>query len=249
MTSCLGISRRWPSRSCKTCATARRARSAARFAWAWAASLWCLAGCQPIETRFDILSFSNPKAPEVLTERFEPGAFSLDARNNLDIVFEIPMTQVAVPRAADGAATPTTSPDDETVPQTQGLEQLWMAQTVHIHVFWMARPGTTYAESSQTNASILYCLMMQDSAISYEGAGFVYVRRSRDGKTITGEVESASLVPVRTSNEPVDVFGPCQFRGTFVAREDRRQVVDVLRDIRVRLGRPLTPREVPVIVP
>jgi hypothetical protein len=195
-------------------------------------------GCRQIETRFDVLSFHNPDQPEQFTERFQVGSFSVDAQNNWDIVFEIPASRIEVQRPLYSTSSPASQPADEASRPVK-TETTPMSQYVHIQVFWRPLPGTTYAESSQTNASILYCLITGNDAISYEGAGFVYFTQSYDKQTITGQIESATLVPVRTVGEPVDLFGPCRLQGFFVAHQDRRRVVSILQRLRKSLGRPV----------
>jgi hypothetical protein len=203
-----------------------------------AALLAWTCGCREIETRFDVVSFKTPDNPEQYTERFSRGAFSIDAQNNWDIVFEIPSTRVELIRpAAPTSAAESQPADDQSGPLK--VETTFMSQVVHIRVFWRPRPGTTYAESSQTDASILYCLITGDSAISYEGAGFVYFTQSYDNQTITGQIESATLVPVRTVGEPIDLFGPCRLQGYFVAHQDRRRVVSIIQQLRKTLGSPV----------
>lgn len=197
-------------------------------------------GCRQIETRFDVLSFKNQNNPEQYTEHFAAGSFSIDAQNNWDIVFEIPPSRVELVRATPPTSSPDSQPADAPAPPMK-TETTMMSQFVHIRVFWRPLPGTTYAESSQTDASIVYCLITGDDAISYEGAGFVYFTQSYDKQTITGQVESATLVPVRMVGAPVDLFGPCRLQAYFVAHQDRRRVVSVLQQVRKSLGRPVAP--------
>jgi hypothetical protein len=171
-------------------------------------SLIILAGCSPVETRFEVLSFKDHADPKLYGERFPDGVFAETAHKNTTLVFEIhPEEQSADELAApqDGHAQP--------------------AQIVRVEVFWKPRPGTTHAERSQTNANIAYCLITGRDAVSYEGAGFVYCAPSRDGKTMTGRIESSILVPAHVVGEPNDLFGPCHLTGTFCARQDRKKVV------------------------
>jgi hypothetical protein len=192
-------------------------------------------GCRSTPTQFEILSFRRPQAPEHLSERFDPGCFALNAHGNCDIVFEIPPTLIDLGDPEPEASDETTEGADDTSPPPADRE-VWMSQTIHINVFWHPRPGKTHAESTQTDATILYSLMTGRDVITYEGAGFVYFKRSRDGMTIKGRIESSDLTPQRRVNWPHDVFGPCRIRGTFTARKDRRQVVSIMKKLRRRLG-------------
>jgi hypothetical protein len=199
-------------------------------------AIGAVCGCRQIETRFDVTSFKDPGNPEQFTERFPTGAFAVDAHHNWEIVFVIPGAPIEIsqsPKAEAPDAQPTDG--DDAAPRTRTVS---MSQYVQISVFWKPKPGTTYAESTQTNAGILYCLVTGGNAISYEGAGFVYFTPSYDRKTITGRIESSTLVPVRSTKEPVDLFGSCRVEGWFVAREDRGRVVEVRQTLRRVLGRP-----------
>ena len=182
-------------------------------------------GCAPRETRFEVLSFKSqirlggsPIQPDHYSERFPNGSFAVNAHRDFTFTFELE------PQARLDEQT-TSAPVEDT------------AQVIRIEVFWKARPGTTYAESSQTNANLSYCLISGRHAITYEGAGFVYFTRSFDGKTISGKIESGTLVPVHFSGEPNDLFGPCHLRGTFVAREDRRKVAAAQHKLERNKGR------------
>lgn len=202
--------------------------------------------CRKTETCFEVIAFADEDNPERISENFEPGSFAMDARGQWDIVFAISPTQAypsdmgsieTAPETSDGD-----SPDAAADVPEHGEEDLWWSQTIHIHLFWKPRPGRTYAESSQTNATIVYCIMTNYGIVKYEGAGFVYFKHSRDGKKITGKIESSTLYPSHFVGEPADVFGRCRLDGTFTALEDRRAVVEVQRKLRKRLGRPtMTP--------
>jgi hypothetical protein len=194
-------------------------------------------GCKNFETRFDITSFRESDSPERMTERFETGSYSLDAKHNWTIVFEIAPTWIderreAVATSQPGEENPTRKKTIYTDKDTR------MSQLIQLQIFWKPRPGTTYAESSQTNASITYCLITGGDAITYEGGGFIYFTESSRGRRIEGTIESATLYPVRYVGEPVDIFGPCHLRGTFAAVENRKHVVSVVQRMRKKLGPP-----------
>lgn len=223
----------------------RRIRAPARRRWrsrSWAAPLLIAAlgsaatlGCRSTPTRFEILSFRRPQAPERLSERFDPGSFAVNARGNWDIVFEIPPTLIVLGDPEIAARGETTEGAAAPSPPTADRE-VWMSQIILVNVFWRPRPGKTHAESTQTDATILYNLMTGGEVIAYEGAGFVYFKQSRDGMTIKGRIESSDLTPQRHVNRPDDLFGPCRIRGTFTARKDRKHVVSILKKLRRRLG-------------
>ncbi len=176
------------------------------------------AGCQPIETRFDVLSFKNARKPERFSQRFLNGAFMVNARRNYAIVFEL---------GGDDSKKSETDVSDA-VSDAEPSETP-MTQLIYIEVFWKPRPGTTYADPTQTNADVSYALVSGKDVVTYEGAGFVFFQTSRDSRTITGQLESATLVPARFVNDPKDLFGPSQMKGSFTAHEDRKRVTEVQR--------------------
>lgn len=200
----------------------------------------CSAGCRSLETRFDITAFGEPGKPEGFTEpRFEQGSFNVNARKNHVMVFEVPPEWISVEgeqAEVELTANETSGAED----QDPLPDEVLMSQIIQVEVFWRPLPGTTYAESTQTNANILYCLIRGESAISYEGAGFVYFEPSRDGKVIAGKIESAVLFPTRFAGDPIDLFGPCHLNGSFTAKKNKYDVVAVQHRLRKRLGPPTT---------
>ncbi|MFQ5425108.1 MAG: hypothetical protein ACE5F9_14170, partial [Phycisphaerae bacterium] len=189
-----------------------------------------LGGCaRRTTTCFDVVTFKDPERSDHFSQAFDPGAFAIDAQNRYDIVFE---RRDSV--SLSGEERPAGSNGDET-------SLVALSQFIHIRVFWRPRPGSTFAERTQTNANIVYGLRRGDDVISYEGAGFVYFTMSRDEKTITGAIESATLGPGRSAGRPGDYFGPCHLSGSFTAQADRHRVVSVLHEVVRRLGPPEAP--------
>ncbi len=119
---------------------------------------------------------------------------------------------------------------DDDIPMVE--EQVYIAQLLHIEMLWQPRPGKTYAERTQTDAGITYCLQRGGDRARYEGAGFVYFTLEDDGRTIVGEIESATLYPAGATDESVAVLGPCRIRGPFVATLSANGVMSVKRRIR-----------------
>ena len=162
-------------------------------------------GCKRTETQFEVVSFRSA-SPEIYREHFDDGYYCENADNKWTFVFDIKpvLVQAMGQPADDGAATsqPTSSP------ATRADEELWMSQVIEVEVFWRPRPGTSFAESSQTNANIVYSLTTGAGTITYEGAGFVYFSPSMDKKRMEGRIESATLYPARTVKEQPDLFGP-----------------------------------------
>jgi len=183
----------------------------------------CLAagwGCAPVETRFEIVAFHEGATARQLSERFDAGRYSRNAHRDLSIVFEVHDADMVETRPPGelGPLPPTT-------------------QIVTIQMFWEPRPGTTHAESSQTNATISYCLISGPDSIRYAGAGFVYLSKSQEGR-IEGRIESSALKVAQVVGQPRDLFGRCRIQGTFVATEDKQLVVAKLLRVRRLFGSP-----------
>ena len=170
-------------------------------------------GCAKAPNRFEILSFKDQSEQNLYAEHFPDGSFAVNAHKDTTIVFSIAPEQLNRSLAEP--------------PRADLESQAQPEQIVRVHVFWKPRPGTSYADSTQTDADIAYCLITGRNSISYEGAGFVYFTRSKDGKSMTGQIESSILVPAHVIGQPNDLFGPCHVKGHFTAREDRKTVVEV----------------------
>lgn len=178
------------------------------------------AGCKPVETRFEILAYHEGAPVRQLNERFEPGHFARNDHRDTTFVFE-------VHDADPGAGLPS----DDRGPQPP------ITQIVTLQIFWEPRPGTTHAESTQTNATISYCLLCGPDSIRYAGAGFVYLSEIGSDR-IEGRIESSSLKVAQVVGSPRDLFGRCRIMGTFVATEDKRQVVAKMLQVRRLFGAP-----------
>lgn len=135
---------------------------------------------------------------------------------------------------------PKLKPRDEPTARVQrGRVPVRMSQLVVIEVFWRAKPGTTFAESSQTNANIVYCLTTGRDSITYEGAGFVSFQESGRQGVLQGRIESAALYPARITGAPADLFGRCRLSGTFTARSNRAKTIALTQALRKRVGPPI----------
>jgi len=175
-------------------------------------SLFCVAlavGCGPRETRMNIVAFPDGQTIQNFSERFDTGAFNIDAHKNIILAFHLEDSDPGPPTCAPADAGPTPP----------------ISQTVIIEVFWQPRPGVTYVESTQTNATFSYCLQRGPDAIRYGGAGFVYLTKLTDDR-VEGRIESSSLTPAGQTGSPRDLFGRCRLTGTFQANHHPRQTVD-----------------------
>lgn len=193
--------------------------------------------CNSKPDHIEVLSFRNAEKPETFVENFPPGYFRMNSEKAYEIVLELEPRLLEVPPHEDDTSDATSQPAPP--------DLVWTSQLLHIRILWKPIPGKTYAESTQTNAAIVYCLVNGDNTISYEGAGFVFFKLSRDGDEMEGRIESSSLRPTRFGREPVDLFGPCRISGTFKAAEGSRKVANVRQRLRRLLGKPSTGIEGP----
>ncbi len=192
------------------------------------------AGCQSKGTQLEVTAFRSSSSPEIYREQFDAGYYCINADQSWTFIFEIKPVQVSTSQPGDDAAS------EPTAEAVSAGDVLWMSQIVEVEVFWRPQPGRSYAESSQTNANIVYGLTTGAGSITYEGAGFVSFSLSADKKRMQGRIESSTLYPARTVNAPPDLFGPCRMTGSFTAVEDRKHVVEKLREIRRRVGPPVS---------
>jgi hypothetical protein len=220
-------------------------------------------GCNRKPDGIEVLSFRNAEQQETFVENFPPGHFRINSEKTYEIILELEPKLLEVPAAAaeptdhselsgnessqsdTSNLSETDSPIETPASQPVPPDLVWTSQLLKIELLWKPIPGKTYAESSQTNATIIYCLVNGDNAISYEGAGFVFFKLSRDGKELEGRIESASLRPTRFQRDPVDLFGPCRISGDFTATEGAREVATVRQRLRRLLGKPSTGIEGP----
>ncbi len=209
-----------------------------RQAIVFAAILVCAGGCQSRNSSVEVYSLRSPNQPEVFTEAFSDGHFRLSSERTYEIVFKLDPQLLEVPH-------PETEPhaEGDDSPDPPPLDLVWTSQILRIQILWQPHPGKSYAESTQTNASITYCLVNGENAISYEGAGFVFFKLSRDGRTMKGRIESASLRPTRYRGSPFDLFGPCRLKGEFTATHGSREVASVRQRLRRLLGPPVISTE------
>ncbi|MCK6484354.1 MAG: hypothetical protein HUU22_00160 [Phycisphaerae bacterium] len=177
-------------------------------------------GCAPKENRIVVDALEDSARPRQFHERFDDAFFSFDGRDRWTIVLHSRR-----PAAADPA---------------HDVEQILI-----LKLFWRPIPGTTFADSTQTDALITYGLITAGACIAYEGAGFVYFSRSRDGTRLVGSIESSNLAPDRKLGEPADIFGRCRVTGRFVARRDFSKVAELVSRLNQRVGPPTPKREPP----
>jgi hypothetical protein len=185
------------------------------------AILLTFTGCQPRETRFEIVDYRAGQEPVSYFQIFDECYYDLDVHGNVDVVAR----RRDETGAESGHAT---------------------SQVLHMHGIWHAVPGQTPVESTQVNATVSYWIVSAAGGIGFEGAGFVTFREDHRGDTLTGELESSAVQPVRSIGHPPELFQRATVTGRFRAVRDKRRVVRALNQMK-RLFGPLPRYDAPPV--
>lgn len=116
------------------------------------------------------------------------------------------------------------------------LESGTSLQFLHIHLFWKPHPGRTFDDPSCVDATLQYVLVSPAGTTVYEGAGFVYPKKSLWDGSITAQIENAALRPALQSGEAPEPLGELHLTGELAARNDPAQAVNLRREIELQLG-------------
>lgn len=107
-------------------------------------------------------------------------------------------------------------------------------QLVHIRIFWMPMSGVKPDHPANTNASIHWCLVCNDSreagVVEYQGSGLVELNDSADGATVT--IRKAWMKVGRQRGQLVDPLGPSILQGSFHAIGDAAEVKAIIAEIK-----------------
>lgn len=107
-------------------------------------------------------------------------------------------------------------------------------QLVHIHVLWTPMSSVKPDHPANTNASIHWCLVCDNSdqpgVIDYTGSGLVVLDNSRDGVTVT--IKKAWMKAGCQHGQLVDPLGPSILAGTFHAVRDQSRVNEIIGEIK-----------------
>jgi hypothetical protein len=107
-------------------------------------------------------------------------------------------------------------------------------QLVHIRIFWMPMSGVKPDHPANTNASIHWCLVCNDSrepgVVEYRGSGLVELDDSADGATVT--IRKAWMKAGRQHGQLVDPLGPSILQGSFHAISDAASVKEIIGEIK-----------------
>ena len=118
-----------------------------------------------------------------------------------------------------------------------GLDQLLSGQfsrghVVRVDLLWMPKPGATPMDSSATNASIRYVIVVDGELGVYVGAGFALPEGDADGRSLEVHLRDASLELLESTDGFVDLLSPATLTGSFTATHNdqrTRQLSTALR--------------------
>jgi hypothetical protein len=111
-------------------------------------------------------------------------------------------------------------------------------QLVHIRVFWTPMSGVKADHPANTNASIHWCFICDDTnrpgVVEYCGSGLVELDDSSSGASVT--IRKAWMKEACRRGQMVDPLGPSILQGSFHAEHDPAQVRAVMAQIKAAAG-------------
>lgn len=155
-----------------------------------AAAAAVLGGCAS-QSMVELVSYQDPYFPDRYELRFDECTHRFESSGDVHVV---------------GLATN----DDGESP---------MSQYLHVHMYWEPRPGKTPAESSTSNATLCYIVATEDGVATYEGTGFAFPKRKRNG-TLVVNIESARLHLKWQRGDVPDVLGDTRVSGKLVSQQN-----------------------------
>ena len=176
------------------------------------AGVWGWAGCGPKGTRIELTTFDEAGQAQCHYAEVTWSSY----RN----------TPGGLPELVLRTQTPSRIDPTQTI-----------TQIVHVKTFWLPRPGTTYAEATQINASIQYAILTPPTGVRYDGAGFVSYKIDKRTGVMTGRIESSTLAPRCRMGDAVEPFGPVRLAGRFRATENPRDVVNTAQMLEAQFSK------------
>lgn len=168
-------------------------------------------GCGVPASRVELVSYSDPQAPQSYHVDFETCGYRIAGGDDLHIA---------------GRTHP--------VPQSTGDDAV--SEYLHVHLYWKPNPGKTFANSSTTNATLRYVVATADGAAVYAGTGFAYPKQRRDGR-LQVNIESARLHLESSRGDVPDFLGNAKLTGTLVAADDAHTTAQIVREIELLAAR------------
>lgn len=95
------------------------------------------------------------------------------------------------------------------------------AEVLHVEMLWQPKPGATPMDSTATNASIRYILIIDGEVGIYEGGGFVQPKGALGDEVLTITMRDATLRLVEATPGFRDLLSPATLQGELTARHDK----------------------------
>jgi len=164
-------------------------------------------GCyRPLTSEVRIVSFRAAGEPQSLVTRFDECVYRAGPLGDEHIV-------------AKGKSSPG-GPSGHSV-----------TEYLHVHVYWNPRPGKTFADSSQSDATLRYVVVSEEGASFYTGTGFVSLDGRRSGGALPVRLENGWLRLEQQVGQPPDVVGDAQLEGSLIARPEANRALDLQREM------------------
>lgn len=172
----------------------------------WAVLLAGLAGCSPESTRLHLTTYDEAGRERHHYADFNRVAFLTNPSGLLELGMRAEQPSKLDP--------------------TQTITQL-----IHIREVWRPRPGHTPIDSTQINVEVRYAILTPPTGVRYDGAGFLFAKIAKDGRTVSGQIESARLAPSYRMGDAALPFGPARFSGPFRAVNNPGEVIEIARQL------------------
>jgi uncharacterized protein YcfL len=174
------------------------------------------AGCSSHEGNLRLVSLDQKHS---FSQTFSQAYISRNESGDADIV----LVQDSVQPVHHDSSKPQ-PPDASVMPR----------ELVHIRVFWTPMNGVKADHPANTNASIHWCFVCDNSnqvgTVEYCGSGLVVVNNSSSGATIT--VRKAWMKERCQHGQLTDPIGPSLLYGSFRATRDDAQVKSIIAQIK-----------------
>ena len=180
-------------------------------AWMCAPLILVGTGCEPRSTRFQVVDYGPAGEQGRFFEEFDECYYARHPDGTVDVV--------ARRRG-----------------RLMGQAEETTTQVIHLHGIWRPVPGNTAVESTQVNSTVSYWIVGELGGIALEGGGFVFSREDHNRDTLTGNVESSALQPVRRIGRSPSPFNRVELTGEFRAVHDRRRTIRLINDMKTHFG-------------
>lgn len=170
----------------------------------------CLWGCAATPSVLDIVDHRSSGETRRYHEAFDEAYYDVDSSGGLTLVLRRS-------QAARGSL-----PD--------------VTQIVVVKSVWRSIPGTTIAQDTQINGTVIYAVLSGRSGTTFEGAGSLFYTPDPKSDELSGSLDLATLQPRRRMGGDDPIFDRAEVSGQFVARRNPRNVRRIANDLERQFG-------------